>query len=75
MIYSAGLIALALVGAFPAVVRSFPFDGFYTYQLGRSEDDKQLYSSTVWLKSSGSKLSIFRTIDADPLGSLTRCGG
>ncbi|WP_413744454.1 hypothetical protein [Synechococcus sp. MIT S9451] len=75
MNYLPPFLVLALFGLFPAVVRSLPLDGFYAYQLSRLEDSRTLYSSTVWLKSSGSKLSIFRAIDADPLGGLTRCGG
>jgi hypothetical protein len=49
--------------------------GYYQYYVGRAEDNKVLYQSTVFLKPVGEKVSIYRTVKKDPLGKFIRCGG
>lgn len=49
--------------------------GFAYYTWLRSEDDREPYSSAVYLSLSGNSLSIYNTYNAAPLGHLTRCGG
>ena len=69
------LSSILFVWILSAHAGSLPLDGFYSYLIRRAEDSKQLHSSTLWLKSSGHQLSIFRTVESDPFGSLSRCGG
>ena len=54
---------------------ALPLNGYYTYTIKRSESGRVLHSSPLFLKSYGLLLSIFRTIEVDPLGSYWRCGG
>ena len=62
--------------AFPTAANPLPLmNGYYTYEIRRSEGERILHSNPVLLKSSGLELSIFRTIVVDPLGSDWRCGG
>ena len=69
------LFSILFVGMLSANAGPLPLDGFYFYQIRRAEDSKQLHSSTLWLKSSGHQLSIFSTVESDPFGGLSRCGG
>lgn len=58
-----------------AAANALPLNGYYTYEIRRSESGRVLHSSPLLLKSSGLELSIFSTIEVDPLGSNWRCGG
>ena len=49
--------------------------GFTSFAWLRSDDNRELYSSAVYLSLSGNKLSIYNTYNAAPLGQLARCGG
>ena len=76
MIVNLGITLSSLfLMASPFAANALPLNGYYTYEIRRSETDRVLHSSPLLLKSSGLRLSIFRTIEADPLGSLWRCGG
>ena len=59
----------------PTAASALPLNGYYTYEIRRSEGKRVLHSSPLLLKSSGLELSIFRTIEVDPLGRNWRCGG
>ena len=59
----------------PTTANALPLNGYYNYEIRRSEDERVLHTSPLWLKSSGLELSIFRTVEVDPLGSNWRCGG
>ena len=49
--------------------------GFTNFTWLRSDDNRELYSSTVYLSLSGNSLDIYNTYSAAPLGHLARCGG
>lgn len=49
--------------------------GFASYAWLRAEDNRELYSSAVYLSLSGNSLSIYNTYNAEPLGHSARCGG
>ena len=59
----------------PAAANELPLNGYYAYEIRRTESERVLHSSPLFLKSSGLRLSVFRTIEVDPLGSFWRCGG
>lgn len=49
--------------------------GFAYFDWLRAEDNRELYSSSLYLSVSGNTLSIYNTYNAEPLGRLARCGG
>lgn len=59
----------------PAAANELPLNGYYAYEIRRTESERVLHSSPLFLKSSGLRLSVFRTIEVDPLGSYWRCRG
>ena len=66
---------LSVIGVAAVANPLLPITGYYTYLLGRAEDNKVLYKSIVFLEPEGEKISIYRAIGKDPLGRYTRCGG
>jgi hypothetical protein len=78
MRFSLLLLGISLIGAAaasPATSADLPLNGYYIYQLGRAGESSELYRSVVFLDSSGTNLSIYRTYQIDPLGRNSRCGG
>ena len=66
---------LSMIGVAAVAKPLLPITGFYTYLLGRAEDNKVLYKSIIFLEPEEEKISIYRAIGKDPLGRYTRCGG
>ena len=76
MNFNPGITLSALFAVtLPTAANALPLNGYYTYEIRRSEGERVLHSSPLLLQSSGLELSIFRTIEVDPLGSNWRCGG
>ena len=70
-----GSMLCAVVGCAAVAKPTLLSPGYYQYYVGRAEDNKVLYQSTVFLKPVGENVSIYRTIKTDPLGKFIRCGG
>lgn len=76
MNFNLGITLSALFAVtLPTAANALSLNGYYAYEIRRSEGERVLHSSPLLLKSSGLELSIFRTIEVDPLGSNWRCGG
>lgn len=48
--------------------------GYTDFSWLRSEGNRELYSSTVYIAVSGNSVDIYNTYNAAPLGQLARCG-